>query len=92
MPQYHFGIQTDRRFVDEQGIDLADHAAARAMAIQTCGELMRDGGATFWGTRPWKVTVSDEVGLMLFYNRSRRPRSDAYELALADYTAINYGE
>lgn len=66
MPQYHFGIQTDRQFVDEQGVDLADHAAARAMAIQTCGELMRDGGATFWGTRPWKVTVSDEVGLMLF--------------------------
>ena len=44
---------------------MPNDAAARGEAIRTAGELLRDGAETFWGTRPWTVTVTDQRGLIL---------------------------
>lgn len=66
MPRYFFHTRTASKVADPDGVDLADHVAARHEAIRASGELMRDGAADFWGTRPWLVTVTDEAGLILY--------------------------
>lgn len=65
MPRYFFQIQTFVRVADRQGMVLPNQAAARTEAIRASGEMMRDGAESFWSTRPWSVTVTDESGLIL---------------------------
>jgi hypothetical protein len=36
------------------------------MAIRTCSELIHGAEDTFWGTRPWAVTVTDEAGVIMY--------------------------
>lgn len=66
MPRYFFHSQTDTRFTDAEGIDLANPIEARRAAIKTCGEMMREAPEGFWGSRPWNVTVTDDRGLILW--------------------------
>ena len=66
MPRFYFHTQTDTRFTDEEGTDCLDHVAARREAIRTCGQMMDDCAETFWGSRPWTVTVTDAAGLVLW--------------------------
>lgn len=65
MARYFFHIRTNCRFTDREGMELDDNSAARHEAIRTAGEMMRDGGATFWQTRPWSVTVTDGAGRLI---------------------------
>lgn len=65
MPRYYFHTQTVSRITGAEGMELSDILAARAEAIRTSGELVRDGVATFWGSRPWSVTVTNAVGAIL---------------------------
>jgi hypothetical protein len=66
MPVYYFHTQTDTRFTDDVGTDCLDAAAARREAVRTFGEIMRDAPEPFWGSRPWKVTVTDAAGLIFW--------------------------
>jgi hypothetical protein len=66
MARYFFHSQTDTRFTDEEGVEFATPQEARAQAIVTCGEMMRDAPAAFWGSRPWSVTVTDHAGLIMW--------------------------
>lgn len=66
MARYFFHIQTLSRITDEEGAEFGTPQEARAEAIRTCGELMRDAPEAFWGSRPWSVTVTDNVGLILW--------------------------
>jgi hypothetical protein len=66
MALYFFHIQTDSRMTDETGIDLATPLEARAEAIRTCGEMVKDDPKNFWGSRPWSVVVTDAAGLILW--------------------------
>ena len=66
MPRFFFHIQTDSRFTDDEGVECINAVAARKAAIATCGELMRDCAETFWASRPWGVTVTDDTGLILW--------------------------
>jgi hypothetical protein len=66
MPRYFFHTQCSSRFTDEDGIDYATPVEARAEAIRSAGEMMRDAPEEFWGSRPWEVTVTNEVGLVLW--------------------------
>jgi hypothetical protein len=36
------------------------------MAIKTVGEMIRGSEDAFWGSRPWTVTVTDDVGVILY--------------------------
>jgi len=66
MPLYFFHTQTDTRYTDREGTMFEHPAQARREAIQVCGEMMREAPETFWGTRPWTVTVTDGAGLVLW--------------------------
>ena len=66
LPRYFFHTQSDFRFSDSEGLELAGLFEARKQAIQSCGELMKDCADVFWGSRPWTVTVTDAVGLVLW--------------------------
>jgi starvation-inducible outer membrane lipoprotein len=66
MALYFFHMQTDTRFSDQEGTEFASPVEARAQAIITCGEMMRDAANGFWGTRPWTVNVTDSQGLTLW--------------------------
>ena len=66
MPRYFFHTDTDSRFTDATGVDCVSAVDARKMAIAACGEIMKDCAHTFWGSRPWGVTVTDDQGLILW--------------------------
>ncbi len=66
MPRYFFHMQTDTRDSDEIGTELGGPIEARRQAIQTCGMMMKDSPEAFWGSRPWKVTVTDAGGTVLW--------------------------
>jgi hypothetical protein len=51
---------------DPEGYELATPGEARQQAIQTCRQMMVDAADSFWGTRPWSVTVTDADGLILW--------------------------
>ena len=66
MPRYHFHMQTDARFSDDEVVELAGPIGARRQATLTCGEMLRDAPEGFWGSRPWNITVTDAQGLVLW--------------------------
>ena len=66
MPRYFFHTDTDNRFTDEEGVECLNAIAARQAAIATCGEMMQGCAETFWGSRPWTVTVTDATDLILW--------------------------
>uniref|UniRef100_UPI0035CA28F7 DUF6894 family protein n=1 Tax=uncultured Sphingomonas sp. TaxID=158754 RepID=UPI0035CA28F7 len=66
MALYFFHTQTDTRETDSEGTEFATPLEARAEAIVTCGHMMKDAAESFWGSRPWSVTVTDANGLILW--------------------------
>lgn len=66
MPRFYFHTDTETRSTDLEGIELSTPLEARREAIRTCGEMMRDCPESFWGSRPWSVTVTDAAGLILW--------------------------
>jgi hypothetical protein len=66
MPRYFFNFQTGTRTTDTEGIELDGPTQARAEAIRTAGEMMKDAPESFWGSKPWEVTVTDPAGLVLW--------------------------
>jgi hypothetical protein len=63
---YFFHTQSDSRQNDDEGIELASPWEARAQALVTCAQMVKDAPNRFWGTRPWIVTVTDATGLILW--------------------------
>lgn len=66
MALYYFHTQTDTRSTDSEGFELETPREARAQAIMTCGQMLKDSPDTFWGSRPWTVVVTDATGLILW--------------------------
>lgn len=66
MPRFFFHTETEIRSTDTVGTECLDHIQARREAIRTCGQMMHDCAEGFWGSRPWRVTVTDSAGLVLW--------------------------
>jgi hypothetical protein len=66
VPRFFFHTETDTRITDREGTEYQSFREARHEAIRTCGQLLKEMPATFWGSRPWSVTVTDEKGLILW--------------------------
>ncbi|WP_431312377.1 DUF6894 family protein [Sphingomonas natans] len=66
MARYFFHVQTDVRSTDLEGWEFDTPIEARSQAIATCGQMMRDAAEAFWGSRPWSVSVTNAVGLILW--------------------------
>ncbi len=64
--RYFFHTETDSRSTDTEGVELDTPEQARREAIQMCAQLMHEAPKSFWGSRPWSVTITDETGLILW--------------------------
>lgn len=67
MPQYFFHIDGARHYLDTDGVELADLAAARMEALRIIRELMMDSMTDdLWSGGEWVMTVADEAARNLF--------------------------
>lgn len=67
MPRYLFHIAGARRYVDTDGVDLADLQAAKLEALRIIRELMIDNSTDdLWSGGEWVMTVADEAAQNLF--------------------------
>ena len=58
---------------------LAGPEEARAQAVRTAGEMLRDVGGRFWNSGEWRMWVVDENGdiiCALKFSADRDPASD----------------
>jgi hypothetical protein len=62
MPRYFFHVIDGVETRDAEGTVLAGVTEARAEAIVTAGEMLRDLGGKFWNNGEWQVRVEDEAG------------------------------
>jgi hypothetical protein len=77
MPRYFFHLDAERRYVDTDGLELADLGAAEREALRIISELITgDALGDIWSVDEWVMTVSDETARELFSIRLityRRP-------------------
>jgi hypothetical protein len=66
MPRYFFHIEDGKTAQDEDGVELESLARAKCEAVRLAGQSICDCAPTFWNTDGWKLTASDEDGLILF--------------------------
>lgn len=67
MSRYFFHINGERRYVDTDGLDLADLEAAKKEALKIISELMAgDAVGDIWLAGGWIMTVVDETARELF--------------------------
>ena len=64
MPRYVFTIHDGGPESDPVEVDLPDLRAARAEAVRTAGEVLRDIDGPLPG-REWRMEVTDEAGAPL---------------------------
>jgi hypothetical protein len=62
LPRYFFNYRDGVESLDDEGVVLAGIPEARALAIQSSGEALRDLGESFWADREWKAWITDESG------------------------------
>jgi hypothetical protein len=62
MPKFHFHLDDER---DEQGLELADLAAAKCEALEFAARHICDAANAFWDREEWTLTVTNERGLTL---------------------------
>lgn len=64
MPRYFFHSEGSQLKIDEEGTDLPALDAARLEAIQTAGEMLRDGAinAEAPDGLPWRLWVTEGPG------------------------------
>lgn len=66
MPRFFFHVDDGEPFVDRQGTELPDMAAAREEAVRFAAALLRDQAERFWDMTEWRVRVTDDADLTLF--------------------------
>ncbi len=62
MPRYFFTIHDGLVRPDGEGVVLPGPAEARAVAVATAGEILRDLAGRFWDSPEWQMQVTDEHG------------------------------
>lgn len=66
MPRYYFSSFGALPEPDEDGVDLADIAAAREMALRFAGEVLQGEPAMVSRHGQWRVEVTDDAGALVF--------------------------
>jgi hypothetical protein len=66
MPRYFFHIEDGASTPDDEGTELEDLAVAKCEAVKLAGQVMCDAAGDFWEKEEWKLTATDEHGLVLF--------------------------
>jgi hypothetical protein len=67
VPRYFFHVEDVASDTDATGLELPDLEAAKAMALRTSGEMLRDSDASFWNLeKPWRMRVTNAEGGLFF--------------------------
>ena len=67
MPRYFFHVEDGASDTDATGLELPDLEGAKAMALRTSGEMLRDSDASFWNLeKPWRMRVTNAEGELFF--------------------------
>jgi hypothetical protein len=67
MPRFNFHGHDGSDLLDTQGTDLPDFRTVRREAVMLAGRLLLDKPDTSWEGSDWHMTVTDAVGLFLFW-------------------------
>lgn len=62
MPRYFFNVHDGADILDDEGVELAGADEARAQAVVSAGEMLKDHGPKFWNHGEWRMVVLDESG------------------------------
>lgn len=65
MPRYFFNVENRHSETDDEGVELADPAAARGAAVVFAGEYLRDTPEMVGDGGRLVVEVRDEAGVVL---------------------------
>jgi hypothetical protein len=61
MSRYYFHVKDGSTTLDADGVELHSLQAARNMAIESSGEVLKDGASeALWGGECWVMWVTDE--------------------------------
>lgn len=60
MSRYFFHVSDGSFQVDTEGVELPGMTDARAEAIRTAGEILRDCPENLWVSAEWQMHVTDE--------------------------------
>ena len=66
MSRYYFHVRDGESFIDLQGTELPDLAAARREAVRFASSLLADKPDKFWDSSEWTLRVADQTDLTLF--------------------------
>jgi len=66
MPRYFFHVRDGQEYLDTEGTELKDLAAAQTYALQVVTHLIGKQGSEFWDGEDWRLHVEDEASLELF--------------------------
>lgn len=69
MPQYFFHIYNGSAHPDTEGTELSGLEEARQEAVQTAGEIIREGGIKSWKNLDWHMEVVDAAGQPVLWLR-----------------------
>lgn len=67
MPRYFFHAEDGVRCTDEDGLELPGPDAAKAAALKMLGEMLKGKAAEFWTSGSFRLTVTNDVGLILYH-------------------------
>jgi hypothetical protein len=75
MTRFFFNVHDGVEIIDEEGMELPGPDDARAQALTTAGEMLRDKGREFWTGSKWTMQVKDDSGhtvCVLEFSAARR--------------------
>jgi hypothetical protein len=55
MPRYYFHFRDSVETLDHEGVELVGIEQARALAVTSSGEMIRDLGERFWRHPEWEA-------------------------------------
>lgn len=67
MSRYNIELRTEERVWETLTVDQPDHTELRIEVARFVGELLRDHAMQIWSDEDWRVDVTDENGLILYY-------------------------
>jgi hypothetical protein len=65
MPRYHFHTADGSKFRDEDGEELPDLSAAKAVAIEVLTQMLPGKANELWESKIFSVNVKDETGRLV---------------------------
>lgn len=66
MPRYFFHVRDGQEYLDSDGTELKDLAAAQIYSLQVVTQILSAPGSEFWNGEDWRLHVEDEAGSELF--------------------------